>query len=73
METNVLIVLIIVIVLVVGVNGLLVMMMRRGHGSHIRLWQQAARRARDPWGEEHKKLEELSDLVEQLKEPDPQS
>ena len=73
MKTDVLIVLILVILLVVGVNGLLVMMMRRGHGSHIRLWQQAARKARDPWGEEHKKLEELSGLVEKLKDSDPQS
>jgi hypothetical protein len=73
METDVLIVLIIVILLVVGVNGLLVMMMRRGHGSHIRLWQRATRRARDPWRDEREKLEKLSDLVEKLKDSDPQS
>ena len=71
MDTDVLIVLILVIALVVVVNGLLVLAMRRGRtGGWIRLWQQAARRTRNPWGEEDASLKELSDLVEKLKDSD---
>ncbi|HUF39833.1 MAG TPA: hypothetical protein VMN57_15015 [Anaerolineales bacterium] len=71
MERELLIVLILVVLLVVGINGLLVLALRRGKGSeHIRLWQQAARRAQKPWHNEDEQLEALSKIVKELKDPD---
>lgn len=69
METSILIALILVVLLVVAVNGLLFLLMRKGRpGQHVRMWQAAASRARKPWEEEDKQLEELADLVRELKE-----
>ena len=71
MDPNVLLVLLILFILVVGVNGLLIFTLRRGRGStHIRLWRQVGRRARNPWEKEDQDLKELSKRVEQFKEPD---
>lgn len=68
METNVLVALIVVVLLVVGINGALFLLMRKGKpNQHIRMWQAAASRARKPWEEEDRQLEELSSLVKQLK------
>ena len=69
MDTGALLVLGIVVLLVVGVNGLLILAMRRGGGgASIRLFQKAAKRARNPWITEDEQLKELSDLVDNLKE-----
>jgi len=69
MEIRVLIALLIVIALVVGVNGLLLVALRKGRDiQQIQLWQKAAHRARDPWQPENDDLAELSKLVSQLKE-----
>jgi hypothetical protein len=68
-ETKVIIALIIVIILVVGVNGFLILALRKGRDiQQIQLWQKAAKRARDPWQTENKDLEELSQLVSKLKQ-----
>lgn len=69
MDTRVIVALLIVIVLVVGVNGLLLIALRKGRDiQQIQLWQKAVHRARDPWQGENKDLQELSQLVSQLKE-----
>jgi hypothetical protein len=71
MDNGILIVIIILLVLIVGVNGLLILGLRRGKGEgRIRMMQRAARRVSDPWGKENEQLKELSDLVEKLKDPD---
>ena len=69
METRVILALLIVVILVLGVNGLLILALRKGRDiQQIRLWQKAVHRARDPWQNENKDLEELSRLVSELKE-----
>ncbi len=70
MEPKVIVALAIVIILVVGVNGLLIVALRKGRDiQQIKLWQKAAHRARDPWQGENQDLAELSQLVAQLKKP----
>jgi hypothetical protein len=69
MELRVILALVIVIVLVVGVNGLLLVALRKGRDiQQIQLWQKAGQRARNPWQSENQDLAELSRLVSQLKE-----
>ena len=71
MELKVIIALSIVIILVIGVNGLLIVALRKGRDiQQIQLWQKAVHRARDPWQGENKDLAELSRLVSQLKKPE---
>ncbi len=76
MDSGMIIVLVIVVVLVVGVNGLLILNLRRGFNKFKSpsLWfgqfRNITRRARNPWENENKDLEELSKLVEQLKDKD---
>ncbi|GAB4578106.1 MAG: hypothetical protein Fur0022_08390 [Anaerolineales bacterium] len=68
MEAKVFLALLVVVVLVIGINGLLLAAFRKGRDiQQIRLWQKAARTARDPWQKENKDLAELSRLVTELK------
>lgn len=69
MENRVIIALVLVVVLVVGINGILFLLMRKGQPNrYIRTWQAAVGRARKPWEEEDRQLEELSGLVKKLKD-----
>ena len=78
MEPGVLLVLIIVGVLVIGVNGAIFLSFRRNSPynrfHHLRksinLGRKAVRRAQNPWETENNDLDELSRLVESLKESD---
>jgi hypothetical protein len=71
MDTGVLLAILIFMILVVGVNAALVLLARRNNmATGIRLWRKALRRARNPWEPENKDLEELSRLVDSLKDQD---
>lgn len=75
MDSGMIVVLVIVFVLVVGVNGFLLLYLRRGAGrpgesGWFGLWKKVARRARNPWESEDNDLKELSTLVEKLKDRD---
>lgn len=64
MEPKLLLVLCLVIGLVVGINGLLLLNLRRGRSlREFQLLRKAGRRARDPWQPENQDLAELSRLV----------
>jgi flagellar biosynthesis chaperone FliJ len=70
METKVAVALLMVIVLVIGINGFLILALRKGKDiQQIQLWQKAVNRARDPWQTENKELKELSQLVSKFKKP----
>lgn len=67
MENGALLALILVGTLVIGINGFLFYRLKGGQTrQHIRMWQKAARRARNPWESEDDQLDELSKLVAQL-------
>jgi hypothetical protein len=74
MDSGMIIVLVVVFVLVVGVNGFLILFLRRessrSGSSWFGLYRKFARRARNPWERENEDLEELSTLVEKLKDKD---
>ena len=74
MDSGMIIVLIVVFVLVVGVNGFLILFLRRESSrfgsSWFDLYRNFARRARNPWERENEDLEELSTLVEKHKDKD---
>lgn len=69
MSEGVLLVICLTVVIVVGVNGALLVALRRGReAGQIDLLRRAAHRARNPWQPEDENLRELSERVEALKE-----
>jgi len=68
MDSSDLLVFLIAFILIVGVNAAIILSARRNTAAG--LWRKALRRARNPWETENKDLEELSKLVEQLKDQD---
>lgn len=70
MELKIIFALALVVLIVVGINGLLLLAVRKKHGfTQIQLWQKAAHTARDPWQKENEQLAELSRLVTDLQKP----
>jgi hypothetical protein len=68
MDGNILLVICLTVLIVVGVNGfLLVLLRRKDEPGQIHLFRQAVRRARDPWHTEDAGLKELSERVAALK------
>ena len=56
------------LILVVGINAFLfVSLSHKNNVGQIELMRRAAKRARDPWEQENKDLQELSRIVEELK------
>jgi len=56
------------IAIVVAVNGGLVLAVRRGGTQRqVEMLQRAAKAARNPWGDQEKKMSELRERVAQLK------
>ena len=71
MENRVLLALLIVVILVIGINGFLFYRLKGGQTrQHIRMWQKAAGRARNPWQAEDEQLSELADLVARTENED---
>jgi hypothetical protein len=67
METKIILALVVVVLLVVGINGMLLVAVRKNRDiKHFQLWQKAIHRARDPWHGEDQDLAELSRLVSNL-------
>lgn len=67
-ETRVIAVLCLVIILVIGINAALFYSLRNNRTTrHVQLWQKAAKRVLDPWKEEDKALQDLSQLVSQFR------
>jgi hypothetical protein len=61
------------ILVVVLFNVMIYLSLRRGNETTTTdMFRKAARRARDPWKDEHDALEELSSLVSNLKDETPQ-
>lgn len=68
MELKIIIALLVVVLIVVGINGMLLISVRKKRGTgQIQLLQKALNRARDPWHAEDEDLAELSRLVADLK------
>jgi flagellar motor component MotA len=71
MDTKTVIILLLIAFLVLGVNGALFMMTRNAGKNIGRTWNlfgKAVTRARDPWKENRDKLDELSNLVDKIRE-----
>ncbi len=77
MELKPIFALLVVLGLVIGVNLVALLRFRAGRGEQngiiqfIRLGQKAAGRARNPWEQEDQALKELSQMVGELKHPEP--
>lgn len=76
MSQKELVALVLVIVLVVGLNLTLILKARRGSSfrlfsREVKMFQDVARQARNPWQQEDEDLEELARLVEGLKREEP--
>ena len=68
MEIKIILALVVVVLIVVGINGMLLISVRKKRSfGQIQLWQKAIHRARDPWHAEDEDLAELSRLVADLK------
>jgi hypothetical protein len=61
-------VIVLTVVIVIGINGLLYLALRRGNEANmIDLTRKALKHSRNPWQEEDQSLQELANLVADLK------
>lgn len=69
MELKVIIALLLVVIIVLGINGFLLLTLKRSKNADtIKMFQNAAKNIRNPWKTEEEDLENLSHLVANLKE-----